>query len=241
MFRIGNTYIPVLVYHNIGQYRDLYTITPVLFEQQMSFLYNYGFSPLIPADLIHYYIGTKPLPRKPILLTFDDGYRSFLTHALPILSKYGFYCLVFVVTQLIGKLDYFNNPSGKYQLLSKVELIEPSRLGIHFGSHSATHRPLTLLEKDELLTEIAYSKHSLEDIIGKPICFFAYPYGASNECIRKMVKAAGYRFAFTNRFTLNEPFEVGRILIGASDNSCRSRLKISPLYPFIKNILSVVK
>jgi peptidoglycan/xylan/chitin deacetylase (PgdA/CDA1 family) len=133
----------------------------------------------------------KPLPAKPVLLTFDDAISDLHEHAFPLLERYGFPAVVFVPTNCVGKGNLWNHSLGyKWRPCLTTEQIQYwSRRGIEFGAHSRNHPDLTKLEEPDLEDEVVGSQSDLERIIGSPITTFAYPYGpyndAASECVKK--------------------------------------------------------
>ena len=177
-----------------------------------------GFASLrTPSSVIRVRRGI--LPQRPVLLTFDDGHKDNFIYAYPILKRYKFQATVFPVTQYIGKRNGWSD--GKEEILSWGEIIEMRKEGFSFGSHTQTHPNLLELPQDKVLSEIRDSKRILEERLGKPIRFFAYPYGKFNSQIKDMVKEVGYLGAFSTLPGKNgiddDPFLLRRILIRGYD------------------------
>jgi peptidoglycan/xylan/chitin deacetylase (PgdA/CDA1 family) len=132
--------------------------------------------------LIDGWSNLRSLPSRPVVLTFDDGFRNLLDHAVPVLKNCGFRATVFAVAGHLGKMnDWPGQPSElpHYPLLSSTELVTLAGHGIEIGAHSVTHRYLTLLPADEARRELRESKRILEQILGIPVTSFAYPYGVA--------------------------------------------------------------
>ncbi len=127
-----------------------------------------------------------------VKLTFDDGFQSNLTIAAAELAKHSMKATFFITTgHLVGKAEcdvYGNNPK-----LTADEIAELASLGHEIGSHSVTHRDLTLLSDDELQRELTESKAQLEEIIKREITLLSFPYGLWNRRVLKAAQAAGYR------------------------------------------------
>jgi len=212
--------VPVLMYHKVspGQ-KEKYRISPEKFASQMEYLSKKGYQTISPDDLLEFVQEGKVFPKKPVLLTFDDGYKDNFTYAYPILKKYNFRATIFLVTQYIGKKDGWSK--GKEKILSWEEIERMRKEGFSFGSHTHTHPNLLELSRDRVLSEIRDSKRILEERLGEPISFFAYPYGKFNSRIKEMVKGAGYSGAFSTlpgKNSRNEdPFLLRRILIRGYD------------------------
>ncbi|MGE5576617.1 MAG: polysaccharide deacetylase family protein [Syntrophothermus sp.] len=205
--------IPVLTYHRItAKPRADYpvpTVLPAVFERQMAYLARHGYRTISPEQLLAYYQGKAGLPDKPVLITFDDGWGDNYTTAFPILRKFGYQATIFLVA---GKI-------GTGQLLNWKQIREMSNYGITFGAHTMTHPRLSQLEAGQAAWEIAESKRAIEVHLGRPVDFFAYPYGdgAYNEKIRHLVQKAGFKAAFASSLGLvssvRNPLALRRILI----------------------------
>ncbi|MCL4517062.1 MAG: polysaccharide deacetylase family protein [Firmicutes bacterium] len=219
--------IPVLTYHRImARPRPNYrvpTVPPSVFERQMAYLARHGYRTISPDQLVAYYQGRASLPEKPVLITFDDGWVDNYTTAFPILKKFGYQATVFLVA---GKI-------GTGQLLNWEQIREMSGYGITFGAHTMTHPHLTSLEAGPAAREIAESKATIEAHLGRPVDFFAYPYGdgAFNEEIRGLVQKAGFKAAFASSLglvtTFRDPLALRRILI--TDHSWLSWLEFATM------------
>lgn len=182
--------VPVLMYHYIGNNpnpadhaRDILSVTPDKFEAQMKYISESGFNPISFDQLYPALVSHSPLPPKPIILTFDDAYVDFYYNAYPILAKYNLSATVFVPTNLVGKPAYMNWDQI-------VQLNQTGR--VHFLAHSQNHSDLTHLTAAQLTTEITESKKILEQKLGAPVNFMAYPYGTVNNTVIEAVKKAGY-------------------------------------------------
>ena len=190
--------LAVLMYHHIGVLDDPndeqfpFTVTPEMFEAQLAFLKANGYTPLSPADL------QQPDARikKPVMLTFDDGYADNFTALFPLLQKHRVPALIFLVTDRIG--------TDGYLTWEQVQLMQKSGL-VHFGSHTCSHRRLRSLPDEEIWQEITQSKKILEEKLGAPVLSFCYPYGAGgfDKRVRPKVLQAGYRFDFSTKKGIN--------------------------------------
>lgn len=191
--------LPILVYHIVrpsypDDSADVRSIaqTPEIFDAQMRYLKESGYRIVTFADLENYFQSEKSLPRNPIILSFDDGWKDQYTYAFPILKKHGYTATFFVFTNSIDHKSFF----------SLDELRELVAAGMTIGSHSRTHPYLTqITNQDALWREISDSKHILEKLLGVPITEFAYPFGQYNDAIVAMVKKVGYRSARGDYFT----------------------------------------
>ena len=151
--------------------------------------------------------GYKPLPEKPIILTFDDGYKDNYTEMLPILEAHGMTAVVYVITNELGKENY----------LTFDELKEMQRRGIEIGSHTADHIALTELDATFKRRQLRESKIYLEWSGLEPICSLSYPNGAFDAEIETFLREENYLAAVTGETGLNtletNPFELYRVHI----------------------------
>jgi peptidoglycan/xylan/chitin deacetylase (PgdA/CDA1 family) len=219
--------VPVLNYHKVDTLHHALSIPPEEFEEQMAYLARNGFSTISPEALMAYLNHGKPLPEKPILITFDDGYLDNYTNAYPILKKYGFTATIFLVTNLVGHDERF---------MTWDQVREMQQNGFVFGSHTVSHTPLTKLSREQAMDELVNSRTEMEQQLGAKPKYFAYPTGAYNLQVEEMVKQAGYRAAFTIRYgqagTESNPYALERIPIFKGQQTFRSffvRLNAAPI------------
>jgi peptidoglycan/xylan/chitin deacetylase (PgdA/CDA1 family) len=153
----------------------------------MEYLKRNGYEPVYLDTLIETFKSKKSVPANWIVLTFDDGFKDFYTNVYPVLKRYGFQATLFVAPGVIGKFDNYLSWE-ELQIISTEGLVE-------IGSHALMHSPLTCLNVEEARRRILASKSLLEKNLGKKIHVFAYPYGALNSDIRKIVEESGYEGA----------------------------------------------
>ena len=195
--------IPILMYHSIAEpstdSRHPYfgTITsPAVFEQQMRYLHENGFETLAPADIFANGETSIRIVRKPVIITFDDGFLDFYTNAQPILAKYGFTAIVYLPTAYIQKTTA---TFKGLDCLTWSEVRELSRAGVLFGSHTVTHPVLKEVNHDQLEAELRDSKSTIENELGFAIDSFAYPYAYPQhqrefvQRLRSVLVDAGYQ------------------------------------------------
>jgi peptidoglycan/xylan/chitin deacetylase (PgdA/CDA1 family) len=182
--------VPILFYHYVGNnpnskdlQRDTLSISPDKFDAQMKYLRDNGYSSISFDTLYAALRNQASLPNKPVVLTFDDGYIDFYYNAYGILRTYGMSATVFVITGLVGQPAYLTWP--------QIQEMQGSGL-IHFGAHTVHHYNLPSVSPDTAFNEIQESKKVLQDHLGVPINFMAYPNGATNSQIVSLVQKAGY-------------------------------------------------
>jgi GT2 family glycosyltransferase/peptidoglycan/xylan/chitin deacetylase (PgdA/CDA1 family) len=219
--------LPVLMYHHVGPRRTgsnpALTVSPTAFTRQMTWLARNSYTPIRVADWIGWSSEGRQLPAKPVLITFDDGYADLSEYAVPVLRKFGFPALVFVVTSLIGKTNEWDQRAGwsSVQLMNTEQMREAASDGIEFGAHSRTHLDLTQVLAEKLRTEVTGSAEDLAGRLGAAPLAFAYPFGAYNEQVRDEVSRV-YSVAFTVREGFNslasDPHQLRRIGILPGDH-----------------------
>ena len=186
--------LPGILYHHVGPSEpddpQAITVSPEQFERQIRWLARRGYTGIGASDWLRWRGEGTRLPEKPIVITFDDAYADITEYALPILRRYGFGAVVFVVTGQLGGINSWDETRGcgNLRLMTAEQIRYWAGQGIEFGAHSRTHADLTQLSASELLAEVAGSKHDLSELLGSPVISFAYPYGASNEAVRESVQ-----------------------------------------------------
>jgi peptidoglycan/xylan/chitin deacetylase (PgdA/CDA1 family) len=178
------TRIPILAYHSIDQSRSVISTAPEEFRRQMEYLKTGSYQTTSLKEVVACIREQRPFPAKTVAITFDDGYKNIYSEAFPVLREFGFQATVFLVTGYFGMNNQWNaQPAGipKLDLLNEDEIMEMSAHGIDFGSHTESHPDLTKLSATEVIEEIRKSKTKLQELLGKPPLFFAYPYGKQNE------------------------------------------------------------
>jgi peptidoglycan/xylan/chitin deacetylase (PgdA/CDA1 family) len=182
--------MPILVYHHVvpGRGSTLLYVTPEAFEQQLKYLQDNGYRSVSFSDLADCLEYGAPLPERPVILSFDDGWENQFQYAFPLLRKYGFSATFFVVTSYLDHQNFMTVEQLKTMMAA----------GMVIGGHSRTHPALPSIGNPQRLKdEIAGSKAWLEAQLGVTIETFAYPYGAYTQATVAAVKAAGYRTART--------------------------------------------
>ncbi|HEU5215994.1 MAG TPA: polysaccharide deacetylase family protein [Gaiellaceae bacterium] len=212
--------VPILMYHRIGRLPrvgDRYpglTVQSRVFAEQMEWLARHGFHAVSERQLFDALEWGRPaLPSRPVVITFDDGYRDVLWNAEPILHRLHMPATVFVITDRISGRDS--------SFLTWKNLTDLERDGFAIGSHSVNHRDLTTLSPMRVWLELTRSRGALQRHLGVPGYWFSYPAGVENPAVVRLVRRAGYLLAVTTRpgfsQSAREPFLLHRDEIGRSD------------------------
>jgi peptidoglycan/xylan/chitin deacetylase (PgdA/CDA1 family) len=214
--------VPILMYHYLSIppaganiIRQDLSVTPSQFEAHLAYLRQAGFETVSLEQLSYALSQETTLPPKPIIITFDDGYRDHYENAFPLLRQYDYTATFFVFTQPIDEnnVDY----------LSWDMVKEMHQAGMEFGSHSYRHSDLSGRDVDFLVYEILGSKEAIEERIGEPVRFFCYPSGRYDDLTIKVLKSANFWGAVTTQWGLeqsfNDRFELKRIRIRGNDTA----------------------
>lgn len=207
-----------LMYHRMGAppkgtILPGHYVEPTTFERQLKLLRKLK----RPVVALHEALQSLEEPRRnrPVLITFDDGYRSFSELALPILRRHQMSALVFLVTGLIGKTNEWDEREGDVteQLMNPDEIIAATSDGAEFGAHSHTHPRLCEIKKSAMQQEVVANFNGLQQFRTEPPLSFCYPYGSFNSDAQAAVREAGFDCAFatskgridsnTDRFALH--------------------------------------
>jgi peptidoglycan/xylan/chitin deacetylase (PgdA/CDA1 family) len=193
--------VPILMYHVVDVARSdaerRICCPPEEFARQMSYLADNGWRVLSLSDLVAAIQDKSTLPTRTVVITFDDGTACTLERAFPILARHGFPATVFVVAGLVGGKNEWMCRDGhpSRTMLSSAQLRELAGANVEVGSHTITHPRLAGLAANEVAREVFDSKLMLEDLLGRNVAHFAYPYGSYDEAALNAVRGAGYRAA----------------------------------------------
>jgi peptidoglycan/xylan/chitin deacetylase (PgdA/CDA1 family) len=190
---ISRAQVPVLCYHQIRDWRPTdskqardYIVPVQAFEDQIKMLADSGYH-TVSADQLYDYLnyGTA-LPAKPVMLTFDDTDLPQFTVAKPVMEKYGFKGLFFIMTVSLGRPNY----------MSREQVKQLADAGNEIGSHTWDHKNIKQFVPADWAVQIDKPTKTLEAITGKPVKYFAYPFGLWNHAVIAPLKEHGFRAAF---------------------------------------------
>lgn len=202
---VAATYeLPILMYHSVAPDGPSgfarYRVSPAALEAQLRYLRDAGFRSVTLDEWRRAKEAWTPLDGRAVMLTFDDGYRDFADHAWPLLKRFGFGALVFLVTDSVGGTSAWAAEYGEpVPLLDWDTVRRLQSEGTQFGSHAATHRFLTGASPAEVASEAARSRVALARELGREVDAIAYPHGAEDPAIQHLVGACGYTYGLSCR------------------------------------------
>ncbi len=205
--------VPVLCYHHIRSFSSgisesmkNYSVFPEAFAAQMKALYDSGYHTILPDQLYNYLVYDGSLPEKPVMLTFDDTDEEQYSLGNVEMKKYGFKGVFFIMTIAMNKPRY----------MSKVQIRNLSDSGNIIAAHTWDHHMVTKYTATDWEIQLTNPQKQLENITGKTIEYFAYPFGLWNEMAINEIKNRGYKLAFslsTKRDTTEPLYTIRRILV----------------------------
>jgi peptidoglycan/xylan/chitin deacetylase (PgdA/CDA1 family) len=185
--------VPILCYHQLRDWKPTdsksardYIVPPAAFKQQMKALADSGYTTILPDELYSYLAAGTPLPPKPVMLTFDDTDLDQYSVAWPEMKQYNFKGVFFIMTVSIGRPRY----------MSKEQIKELSDAGNTIGSHTWDHHNVKKYSGEDWVMQVEKPSRQLEQITGKPVKYFAYPFGLWNPPAIPELKKRGIKAAF---------------------------------------------
>ncbi|MFJ9039981.1 polysaccharide deacetylase family protein [Streptomyces sp. NPDC102406] len=217
----------VAMYHSVDDCRDdpyNLTVTPDRLRQQLRWLRARGLRGVSVAELLD--ARSRGTDRGLVALTFDDGYRDFVENALPLLRQFGCSATVFVLPGRLGGENGWDAEGPRKPLLSARGIKAVADSGMEIGSHGLMHVDLTRVDEEQLRAEIRHSKVRTEEITGREVHGFCYPYGLIDARTVDAVRQAGYRYGCAIApGPLTSVHALPRIYIGQRDTPWRLELK----------------
>ncbi|RYG38531.1 MAG: polysaccharide deacetylase family protein [Chitinophagaceae bacterium] len=190
---IARKQVPILCYHQIREWKPSdskamkdYIVPVARFREQMQMLKDQGFNTILPDELYAYLNSGAELPPNPIMLTFDDTSLDHYTQAAPVMEEMGFKGVFFVMTVSLGRPRY----------MTRAQVKELSDAGHVIGHHTWDHQNVKKYEGKDWKTQIEKPKKTLEAITGKPVTYFAYPFGLWKPEVIPDLKSRGISAAF---------------------------------------------
>jgi peptidoglycan/xylan/chitin deacetylase (PgdA/CDA1 family) len=223
--------VPILCYHQIRDWRptdsktaQAYIIPPDNFKEQMKMLADSGYHTILPDELYNYLNDGTPLPSKPIMITFDDTDLEQFTVAAPEMKKHGFKGVYFIMTVSLGRPHY----------MSAEQVKQLSDEGNVIGSHTWDHHNVKQYQQKDWVIQLEKPLKQLETITGKPVKYFAYPFGLWNEqaipYLKQYGMSAGFQLA-SKRDPKDPLYTIRRIIIpSCTMTSFRQRIRGSFKY-----------
>ncbi|MBC7829604.1 MAG: polysaccharide deacetylase family protein [Chitinophagaceae bacterium] len=185
--------VPILCYHRLRDYRatdgsgaKTYIVPATVFRKQIKMLADSGYHTITAEQYYAYLASGISLPQKPVMISFDDTSEEQFTVGAAELDKYGFKGVFFIMTISIGRPGY----------MSSEQLKALSHKGHVIASHTTDHHNVKKYTGDDWDFQLAKPKNKLEAIIGKPVEYFAYPFGEWNEAAIPELKKRKYKAAF---------------------------------------------
>jgi peptidoglycan/xylan/chitin deacetylase (PgdA/CDA1 family) len=207
--------VPVLTYHRVAPLSaagvpDL-KVDPVNFAAELRALHDSGYHTIHQYQLFDALYKGASLPRKPIIISVDDGYVDDVRTILPDLQRWHMVATFFVITGRMTEPGF----------LTADQIRELDGAGMDVGDHTAHHLDLPMLTAAELRAETAGSRKVLDAVLGHPVYYFAYPFGAYNGAVVDAVRSAGFTMAYTTAGGITEstdsPLTMPRVHVGRAE------------------------
>jgi peptidoglycan/xylan/chitin deacetylase (PgdA/CDA1 family) len=213
--------VPILMYHYISplpedadNVRIDLTVEPDMFKAHLQYLDDQDYTTITLNQVYDALMVGAPLPPKPVVLTFDDGYRDHYEYVFPALQEHGFIATFFVIT---GRAD-----SGDPVYISWREIGEMAGAGMQMEAHTKNHLSLDERERDFLIFEMLSSRESLEGHTSTEANMFAYPAGRYDEETLEIADEVGFRLAVTTRpgmeHATTDRLELARVRVSGDTN-----------------------
>lgn len=241
------SHIPILMYHSVSEQksggRHPYfetTTAPQVFAEHMTFLKEAGYQTVRLNEAVSQIEPGKQASKPRVVLTFDDGFQDFYTHAFPILQEHQFTATVFLPTRYIAEE---RRQFKSWHCLTWSEVRELHKAGVTFGSHTANHRQLKSLERHEVEEELRCSKETIEDQLGHSVESFSYPFAFPETDrmfqgkLRELLVAQGYKTGVTTILGIvkssSDQFFLPRLPVNSWDDLRLLRAKLNGAYDWL--------
>src|SRR6185312_6890055 len=221
--------VPILMYHRVAPAGagpaalERYRVSPEAFEAQMAALRRRGYWGVGPDELAAAMASGKPLPGRPVMITFDDGYADFADHAWPVLRKHDFAATVFVVPAKVGGVaDWDERYGPPARLMDWDRIAELAEGGVYVESHGYTHRPMNRLPVEEVYREMLASQARIEAATARAPIGVCYPYGAADRVVERVAEECGLKLGFGVMPEIadlsDDPFSLPRFEVSGFDD-----------------------
>lgn len=226
----------VLMYHKLSDSNsDKLTVKVDVFEKQLLYIKKHNYQPITLEQLIQYHVNGIKLPKKPILITFDDGYENNYRYLYPLLKKHKLKATIFLPVGFIGKSNSWDE--GGEEIMSATTLKEMDPAFVEFGLHSFLHVNYSKITEKELIQDIVNSKAKLLETAIPFTAAVAYPYGSYprqkddyakfTETLKNNEILFGFRIGNKiNKLPLADAFSLKRIDIKGTDSFLKFKIKI---------------
>ncbi len=212
--------VPILCYHRLRAWKATdsrsmkdYIVPIENFKAQLRMLADSGYHTILPDQLLDYLRTGAALPSKPVMLTFDDSEEEHITIAAEEMKKYGFKGVFFLMTITMNRPGY----------LSKEQIRALSDNGHTIAAHSWDHHNVKKYQSPDWETQLGKPIRQIESITGKPVKYFAYPFGLWNKEAFPHIKQYGFEAAFQlsgKRDSIAPLYTIRRMIVpGAWDNT----------------------
>ena len=205
--------VPVLCYHQLRDYKPSdsktsrdYIVPASSFSEQMQALADSGYHSILPGELYEYLVSGKQLPSKPFMITFDDTRLDQYTAALPELNKHGFKGVFFIMTVALNKPGY----------MTKEQVKQLADEGHTIGSHTYDHKNVKIYTSDDWVEQVQKPSQQLQTITGRPVEYFAFPFGLWNREAISKLKDHDFKavFQLADKRDENDPlYSIRRIIV----------------------------
>lgn len=235
------SHVPILTFHSVDDSGSVISMAPSRFTYLLKVLKRKGYQTISLNDVIQWLAGEKVLPPLSVVITFDDGFENLYLSAFPVLEELSFRATLFLST---GYCDRKNNwptqdPSiPLLQMLNWGQLAEMATSVFDIQAHTRTHPFLPSLPPEQLRDELVGSKTDIEQHLGKPVNFFAYPYGYFHQSedvwVRQIFQGAcSTSLTFVSR--KNDPYLLPRIDMYYFSHQITSKIFLSSLFrPYLR-------
>ncbi len=246
--------VPILMYHSLSTQPRIphpyyETVThPTVFDAHIRFLAENGYRSIGISEAARYLSGELEFPQKAVAITFDDGYRDFYEHGMPVLKRYGFKATMFVTTSFVGdqRVSFRD-----VECMTWSEIREVHSAGIDIGSHTVTHPKLHLIETKRIGPELRDSKAALEDRLGSSVDTFSYPFAFPEHnlpfrnMLTSLMQEQGYRAGVSTILgTAGEddsPLFLKRVPVNSYDDSRLLKAKLEGGYNWLHGVQYTAK